>query len=203
VIRTLRSVCLAAIRDAIQPWWMKLALLMLGALILGVLAGFRINVSESLPLGIYRVVGDGRSVERGSIVVVCLPGTWSRFALERAILGRGDCPGGTYGLGKIVVAVEGDEVIIFRDRLLIGATLMISGAILERDEHGPIPHHPWGRHTLRRGQIWLYSCHPSAFDSRYFGPVNEEAIVWTVRPVLTKGAWLDRSCRGSRDDSFM
>lgn len=193
--RNLRPFVPAPVREAVQPWWMKLAMLLLGALGASVVAGIRINVSESLPLGIYRVANNARPPERGSIVVVCLPEPWSRFALQRSILGRGNCPGGTYGLGKLIVAIEGDEVTVLPDRLLVGDTLIASGKTLDRDEHGrPIPHHPWGRYTLRQGQVWLYSCHPSAFDSRYFGPVEEETIVWTVEPVLTEGAWLYRSC---------
>src|SRR5688572_30773362 len=113
-----------SLRQAVRPWWMKLALLILGALGTSVYAGFRLNVSGSLPVGIYRVVDDTRVVERGSIVVVCLSERWSRFAAERGILGPGRCPGGSYGLGKVVVAIEGDLVTLSQDRLLVGTSVM-------------------------------------------------------------------------------
>lgn len=185
------------LRHALNPWWMKLQLLLLLTFVVSVIAGIRINVSESLPLGIYRVVDNARDLERGSTVIVCLPETWSRFALQRRILRPGNCPGGSYGLGKIVVAVAGDRVTIAQDRLLVGTSLLANGKRLDRDNAGrAMPRFPSGRYTLLPGEIWLYSCHPSAFDSRYFGPVTEDLIVSIVKPVLVESLWYQRSCEG-------
>lgn len=184
------------LKEAAQPWWMKLALLLAVSLGASALAGFRLNVSDSLPLGIYRVVNNISAVERGSIAVVCLPETWSRFASRRRILGSGTCPYGVHGLGKFVVAVEGDVVTITHDKILVGNTLLENGTTIDRDDLGrPIPHHPRGRYTLQAGVVWLYSCHPSAFDSRYFGPVLIETISYIVRPVLIEPSWSQRTCR--------
>src|SRR5690606_22512494 len=111
---------------------------------------------------------DRNAVERGSIVVACLSETWSRFALQRGILGPGTCPGGSYPLGKMVIAVEGDVITVSPERLLIGNAPLANSASLRRDRYGePMPQYPDGRYNLRAGEVWLYSCHAAAFDSRY------------------------------------
>lgn len=180
--------------EVVRPWWMKLGLLILILLSLSTVAGYRINVSASLPRGIYQIGRAPASLESGAIVVVCLSQSWSRLALERRILGSGTCPGGSYGIGKIVVGTAGDIVTISRDRLLIGNIALMNGTTLERDRIGrPMPHHPWGRHTLRTGELWLYSCHPSAFDSRYFGPVARKQVRAVVEPIYRAPGFLGHS----------
>ena len=171
------------------PLWIRITILCVAVLGIGVLAGYRVNVSHSLPLGLYRAQGEATPIIPGSIVVVCLPEAWSKFALQRRILGRGDCAGGSYGLGKFVVAIEGDVVTLSRDGLSINGEASDNFRILDRDRAGrAIPHYPWGTYTLGPGEIWLYSSHPSAFDSRYFGPVEAARIKSVVLPVLTQPA---------------
>jgi type IV secretory pathway protease TraF len=49
-----------------------------------------------------------------------------------------------------------------------------------------LPHYPWGEHKLATGELWLHSpYHRSAYDSRYFGPVQDSTVVSVLRPVLT------------------
>lgn len=169
------------------PWGIRLSALTVVALGIAVLCGYRVNVSRSLPLGLYRTVGDATVISRGSIVVVCLPEEWSKFALQRGVLGAGECPGGTYGLGKIVVATEGDAVVLSADKLSINGQAFDNFRILDRDRAGRvIPHYPWGSYTVGAGEVWLYSPHPLAFDSRYFGPIKVERVESAVLPVLTK-----------------
>ena len=183
------------LRVAIRPWWMQVPLLLLGVLGALVFGGFRINTSGSLPLGIYRVISHVAAVERGAYVIVCLPKSWSRFAVKRQILSSGNCPGGSVGLGKVVAAVEGDVVTITREGLVVGTAHLRNGQVLDRDRFGrEIPHFPWGRYTIRQGELWLYSCHPAAFDSRYFGPARDEWLTSMVKPVLTERGWSRRSC---------
>ncbi|MET0399127.1 MAG: conjugative transfer signal peptidase TraF [Longimicrobiaceae bacterium] len=181
---------LAVLREVCREWWVQAALLAVALLGAGVLAGFRVNVTRSYPLGLYRVVGDASAVERGSVVIVCLPPDWARFALRRGILGPGHCEGGSYGLGKMVLAVGGDVVELRRDRLAVNGVPVRGSRTLEQDSRGrPMPHYAWGRYALRQGEVWLYSSyHVAAFDSRYFGPVTVTRIQAVIRPV-----WADAS----------
>jgi conjugative transfer signal peptidase TraF len=180
---------LARLHCVMRLWWIKISILIVAVLGIGVLAGYRVNVSSSLPLGLYRALGDATAIRRGSIVVVCLPEAWSRFALKRRILGSGQCAGGSYGLGKFVVAVEGDVVTLSRDELIINGKGFDNFRTLDRDRAGRgVPHFPWGIYTLGPGEVWLYSPHRSAFDSRYFGPVKAARVKSVVLPVLAQPA---------------
>lgn len=182
------------LRNAARPWWIRLCLVIVALLAGGVLGGYRVNVSRSLPLGLYRVIGNKTAVERGSIVIVCLPEAWSRFAVQRQILGPGHCTGGSYGLGKIVVAVEGDIVTLSRNRLTVNGVPLPNGRTVARDAlGGPMPHYPWATYILASGSIWLYACHSLAFDSRYFGPVRAASVESVIAPVVTRPA----GCRDS------
>lgn len=177
----------AVLREIGREWWVRASLLAVVILGAGMAAGFRVNVSRSLPIGLYRVVGDGSVVERGSVVIVCLPPEWARFALQRGILGPGQCEGGSYGLGKMVLAAGLDTVEILREGLTVNGRPIANSRVLQRDSRGHLmPHHPWGTHVLRPSEVWLFSpFHASAYDSRYFGPVSTLRIRSVIQPVWT------------------
>jgi conjugative transfer signal peptidase TraF len=175
------------LRSTLREPWARVCLGAVALALAGVLLGLRVNVTRSYPLGLYRVVGGAAEAERGSVVVVCLPEAWSRFARGRGYLGAGWCPGGDYGLGKMVLAAEGDVVELQPDGISVNGRAIPGSRALPRDARGrSMPHHPFGRHQLRPGELWLYSPHtPGAFDSRYFGPVRAEWVRAVVRPVWT------------------
>jgi conjugative transfer signal peptidase TraF len=178
---------LRALEEVYREGWVRAALLVVVFLGAGVIAGFRVNVTRSYPLGLYRVVGNASAAEWGSVVIVCLPPEWARFALRRGILGPGHCEGGSYGLGKMVLAMGGDVVELRRDGLTLNGHPVPNSRILMRDSHGrPMPHYSWGTHVLRPGEVWLFSpYHPAAFDSRYFGPISISRVRSVIRPVWT------------------
>ena len=78
------------------------------------LAGFRVNVTASLPLGLYRLTNE--VPRRGSIAFFCLESPeFRRLAREREYVGPGGCPGGIRALGKEVYGLPGDTVGIEAD----------------------------------------------------------------------------------------
>lgn len=67
----------------------------------------------------------------------------------------------------------------------INGEVIANSRTAARDRHGrPVPHHPWGVYRLRSGELWLFSDHQSAFDSRYFGPVHAEHVVAVLEPLV-------------------
>ncbi len=63
-------------------------------------------------------------------------------------------------------------------------TLVDVGAILARAPSGrPIPFHPtWSGQSIPRGELYLSSTRvPQSYDSRYFGLVNRDEILGTVK----------------------
>ena len=129
-----------------------------------------INLSPSLPLGVYRPID--APVTRGAIVVVCLPLAIGRLARERGYLGYGPCPGHVERLGKRVAAVAGDTVETFAEGVRINGFLIPGSRRLERDSRGrrlPVAER---KIVVRPGELFLLATdNPRSFDSRYFGPV--------------------------------
>jgi conjugative transfer signal peptidase TraF len=188
---------LAAMADTFREPWARACIVVAALLCAAVLAGFRVNVSQSYPVGLYRVVGGASSVQRGSVVVVCLPAEWAHFARRRGILGPGHCEGGTYGLGKMVLGVEGDVVELRREGITLNGSAVPRSRTLNRDSQGrPLPQYPRGRYVLRKGEVWLFSpYHPAAFDSRYFGPVPISRIQLVIQMVGGRSATGELGCK--------
>jgi conjugative transfer signal peptidase TraF len=129
-----------------------------------------INLSPSLPLGVYRPTG--APVTRGAIVVVCLPLAIGRFARERGYLGYGPCPGNVERLGKRVAAVAGDTVETGAEGVRINGFLIPASRRLERDSRGRLLPVAARRTVVRPGELFLLATdNRRSFDSRYFGPV--------------------------------
>lgn len=149
------------------------------------LGGVRINLTGSLPVGLYRVT-ETRPV-RGAIVLVCLPPGVADFARDRGYVPRGgSCAGGMAPVGKPVFALPGDVVTVTPAALLLNGVPAVNSKPLPADRHGrPLPRLRTGRHVVRAGELWLLSGYSRfSFDSRYFGAVpaaNIRARVELVR----------------------
>jgi conjugative transfer signal peptidase TraF len=154
------------------------------AALLGIL-GFRFNLTGSLPYGVYHTTAE--PARRGSIVHVCLPPKVAAFARERGYLGPGSCVGGVRPLGKMVLAVGGDVVVLRPEGIRVNGVSISHSAALPRDSRGrPLPHAPWGEYRLSAGQLWLFSPYRrNAYDSRYFGPVKIQRMISVLDPVWT------------------
>ncbi len=164
-----------------------------GAVLLG--AG-RVNTSGSLPRGVYLEVPRGwlgRAPARGDLVLACPPAAGAELGRRRGYLGEGPCPAGAGGggrgvapLGKLVLAVAGDEVAFGEAGLAVNGRPVAGSRPLPRDSAGrPLAHQPFGRRRLAAGEVWLFSpFHPRSYDSRYFGPVVAGAIRGWLMPVL-------------------
>lgn len=189
------------LREVAEIWWVRTSLLIVLVLGIGAALGYRLNLSRSLPIGLYQVIGDASEIRRGAIVIVCLDESWAQFALHRSILSSGHCPEGVQGLGKYVVATEGDVVVHSASGLIVNDRFLPHSKPLARDYSGrTLRPFPRGEYVLLRGEVWLYSCHPAAFDSRYFGPIQVETVRSVIKPVLVapaskRGASVSESLR--------
>ncbi len=71
---------------------------------------FTINLTPSMPLGIY--VKSYDVIQRGDIVAACLPESYKSLALNAGYLHRGARCSGSDPIIKEVIAVPGDHVIL-------------------------------------------------------------------------------------------
>jgi conjugative transfer signal peptidase TraF len=133
--------------------------------------GYRVNLSPSVPTGIWRIQDEGH--KKGDYVVVSPsdhPGY--KLAVERGYL-----PGFSPML-KRVVAAEGDIVSYDEDEKAVmvnGEYIMMTEIISQDTEGRPLPRASFPV-TLKEGDVWLSSENIRGYDSRYFGPVSEDVL---------------------------
>ncbi len=141
-------------------------------------AGWRLNLTASEPLGLYRLLPvTMNQVPRGALVELCPPVWVTPAAFPFYLLG--DCPGGGRAMLKIVVGIPGDRIWISADGVTInGVTLSGSAPRLRSNQYPKIllPR-VRGEVFLAPGQYWVYgrgarsALAALSFDSRYFGPI--------------------------------
>lgn len=148
--------------------------------------GVRINLTASMPIGIYLLSPlPPDEVKRGMMVGACAPAHAAEIGRQRGYLGAGPCADDTELLLKAVAAAAGDEVDITPSGLSINGCPLPGSRPIARDISGRrlIPW-PRGRYRLRSGQVWLYAGVGRSWDSRYWGPVFESSIAAIAVPVL-------------------
>jgi conjugative transfer signal peptidase TraF len=168
------------------------ALIILGvgtAMVLSVAAagawgGYRLNMTPSYPLGLWRIQALGREPSVDDIVFICPPGSPAfDLALARGYLPRGLCTGGTGPLIKAVAALAGQNIAM-------DGRVYIDGRRLDHSELRTIDTE--GRElsafaggVVPMGNVFLHSRFPGSYDSRYFGPIPAAGILGLAKPILT------------------
>jgi conjugative transfer signal peptidase TraF len=135
-------------------------------------AGVRLNLTGSLPIGLY-VVTHGPPT-RDAVVLVCLPEAWAELARSRGYVPNGNsCTGGAMPVGKPVFALPGDTVVLTESGLILNGRPVANTRPLPFDRRGrPLPRLEAGAHVVGAGELWIVSRYsPFSFDSRYFGAV--------------------------------
>lgn len=153
-----------------RPRTLLLMVLLLALLGLST-AYVRLNVSPSLPLGLYRLHPVARPLTRGTLVIAQVPG-WSARAVPFL---------------KPVAAVAGDSVCHVGQRLVIAGRSY--GAVLATWRGAPLPSAIAADTcaTVPPGHVFLATAAPRSLDSRYYGPVAITQITAIATPLLTWG----------------
>jgi conjugative transfer signal peptidase TraF len=158
----------------------------LGVFAVAQAAGLRVNVTPSMPVGLWMVTATSLSPGRGEIIAVCLPDIDPmRDAFHRGYIAAGSCPGGAEPLVKPVAAISGDVVAVSAAGIAVNNAPIANTAPLGRDDAGrPLQPVPAGLYRVRVGELWLLSGHdPRSFDSRYFGAVPIAGVRGIARPI--------------------
>lgn len=155
-----------------------------GATSAAIIGGYRINMTPSEPLGLWRIVALGRPAAAGDLVFICPPQTPAmKMARERGYLRFGTCPGGVAPLIKTVVAVAGQHVEIGSSVTIDGRRVACSD-LAKRDGKGR-PLMPFSGGGVPANHLFLHSPFRGSYDSRYFGPLPASGILGLAQPVLT------------------
>ncbi len=164
-------------------WWLATGVAVLAA---GRLTGLRLNLTGSLPVGLYVAVGGAPA--RGTLVLVCLPPQIAAFASARGYVPRGGaCPGGVVPIGKRVSAIAGDTVTVTPTGLLVNGAPVPNSQALNADRTGrPLHGVAVGCYHVGRDELWVLSSYSRlSFDSRYFGAVRLSEVRGRLLPLWT------------------
>jgi len=146
-----------------------LCLLVLSVVILDA-TGYRVNWTESEPVGIYRVLPVTDGIDAGDRIEFCYTGERQPF------MTRGVCSNGTAPFFKSVVAVPGDLVVVGVAGVMVNGLMLPDSRPLSHSISDPQLTLPVlrGRFVLGENEYWSYgSGSPErSFDSRYFGAVK-------------------------------
>ena len=160
------------------------AALVLIVSVIALAGGYRLNLTPSEPLGLWRIETLDRDVAVGDLVFVCPPAVALFLqARERGYLRRGLCAGGFAPLIKTVLALPGERTDVDENVTVDGRPITSSrvhttdgeGRAIEAFSGGVVP----------VGFLFLHSSYASSYDSRYFGPIPASGLLGLARPVLT------------------
>jgi conjugative transfer signal peptidase TraF len=152
-------------------------------LALGRAAGLRINVTPSLPLGLYRTSSDAPT--RGSLVLVCpSPTALSAEAKARGYLEAGHCPGGYGYLMKRLWGLPHDAIAVRDAGVWVNNERVPNSTPLEDDLGGrALPRYRAELVLGPQQYLVMSEMHPASFDGRYFGPVRAAQVISVLRPL--------------------
>ncbi len=157
---------------------------LLGTISVAWFGGYRINLTPSERLGLWRIIELDRPAAAGDLVLSCPPQTSAmREAKMRGYLRAGLCPGGIAPLIKTIIAVAGQRVAIGIGVSIDGHPVRFS-ALQHRDGKGR-PLTPFGGGIVPAGYVFLHSPFVGSYDSRYFGPIPAAGILGLAHEVLT------------------
>ena len=144
-----------------------------------------------MPIGLYREIP--ARLERGALVLICLPEEIARVGRQRRYLPLGDCPEGVSPIVKQIVAIAGDEIELQAEFLAVNGVVADRTPLRSSDSLGrPLDHAQLGRRLVADGEVWVLGSERShSWDSRYFGAVPVESIVASAKPFLTLGSGAD------------
>ncbi|MEO3389048.1 conjugative transfer signal peptidase TraF [Mesorhizobium sp. CAU 1741] len=151
---------------------------------LGWLGGFRINLTPSYPLGLWRIIPLHRQVGIGDLVFICPPPTRTfELARERGYVRSGLCPGWISPLIKTVTGLPGQRVeignaVTIENEPIVASTLQRTdgeGRMLAAHSGGFVPD----------DHVYLHSDFAGSYDSRYFGPIPADGLLGLAWPVIT------------------
>ncbi|CAL7891092.1 S26 family signal peptidase [Fusobacterium necrophorum] len=169
--------------------WLFIPLILFLILVIGVLIFnhfFILNVSSSIPLGIYYKYPPKKNYRLGEIVIFKPWKNYEMFLYRQNYLEPGDL------LMKYVQGLPGDSFSSFPEEENIwvlfknGKTFFPYSRIFEKDSSGRfLPR--FQEITIAEGEIFVMGLHPKSLDSRYFGSISEENIVGIAKPFFTIG----------------
>ena len=139
---------------------------------------FWLNLTDSEPMGLYRLEKFEGSIRRGELIVMSVPTEFHQYVYGRHWLPEG------WSLFKHVGAVPGDVYCVTASSLTINGVTI--GPVYAADAAGlPLPRLRGCRRVPAGHFLPVAVGTDRSFDGRYMGPVKVSAIKGIARPIVT------------------
>lgn len=146
---------------------------------------FALNFTASMPRGLYWR-SPVTTLQRGNMVIACIPHDFAIRALHEGYLHEGPC-GGVSSVLKYVAATSGDDVTLTPRGVFVNGSRLAGSTPLASDDRSHIlPHVPFRTYHISSKEVWLYSPKPHSFDSRYYGPIPLNDVQAFAYPIITE-----------------
>lgn len=145
-------------------------------------AGLRVNVTPSMPVGVYWATASSRA----ALVEFCPEEPFASESRDRSYRPYGVvCRDGGAPLVKPVVARSGDIVEVNEAGIAVNGNRLPATVTLAADREGrsltPWPH---GNYVVAADEIWVASTGKlRSYDSRYMGPIRKRQVLGGLVPL--------------------
>jgi conjugative transfer signal peptidase TraF len=148
-------------------------------------AGIRINLTASLPVGIWKIDKSFIKIEKGDYVWFTPTKKIADFALKRGYLEKNtQCKNNAIPLLKIVYGLPGDSYSFHHNGIKINNIPIEKTKRRQTDSQGRVmPQIPNG--IVQEKQFFVLTLNSHSFDSRYFGSIPVQNIEGTAKPIFT------------------
>ena len=143
------------------------------------------SMGESAVADSYAQRASDYSLERGMLVLACLPDEVAKFAYERNYIASGKCKGGYAPVGKYIQAISGDEVRFTSEGIFVNGSLLENSKPYAMDGEERAMPVMLQDMVLPEDELVLINNYAGSFDSRYYGPIQSRYVVGTLKPIWT------------------
>jgi signal peptidase I len=158
-------------------FYLIILILSLVSILFAVRNHLTINVSSSLPRGVYWLIGTGE-ITKGDIVIFNIP-----KKSEKYIHGRKYLKKDVKKLLKKVVATEKENIFRIDDKLYINGKF--HSYIKSKDSNGRnLPYLSTRDLQPKSNEFFVLGINPNSFDSRYFGAIKRSDIESKAKLIL-------------------
>lgn len=174
----------------LTTWIAVFLISIIGMVLFLVVMGFRINLTDSIPVGLYRIKAIKNVKNMKHAYVIFCPDDKPVFqqARGRGYIDHGLCPGGYGYLMKKVVATQGDRISVTPEGVFVNQTLIPLSKPQSNDRmHRPLSRFQAFNYQLKADELMTMTNQSAwSFDSRYYGPVRLGQIKGLIRSVWVK-----------------
>jgi conjugative transfer signal peptidase TraF len=158
---------------------LSLSAIIILIILYGLSSYFVIQLSRSLPQGLYIKKSVPERISTGQMVLFEIPSDIKEVMIKRQWI-----PSHVrYYLMKPVAAIAGDYIHIDSQGVFINK--IYKGPVQHFDQQGrELPKYHYNG-LLEKNTYFVLSPEMNSFDSRYFGPVQQESIINIVEPFMT------------------